>query len=143
MIVADANIILYALMTGERTAAAREALERADGVAVPPVWRLEVANALAVIVRRGLLSREQAEELFSGALAAFSSREHTTAPDAALRTALVSTLSSYDAEYVSLARALKCSLVTNDARILREAPDVALPLVHASEAASGDPHLPT
>ena len=48
-----ATVNLYALTSGEHTSTAREALERADGVAVPALWRLEVANALAVIVRRG------------------------------------------------------------------------------------------
>ncbi len=107
MIVADANVILYALTEGEHTAAAREALENADSVAVPPLWRLEVANALAVIARRGLLTPEQAEQVFSGALATFSSREHEVTPDAALRIAMASGLSAYDAEYVALARELR------------------------------------
>lgn len=135
MIVADANVILYALTPGERTSAAREALERADGVAVPALWRLEVANAIAVIVRRGLLTAEQATEVFAGAVETFASREHETAPDAALHIALKSELSAYDAEYVALARELKCVLVTNDARVLREAADVARPLVDPSGSA--------
>ena len=62
MIVADANVILYALTPGERTSSAREALEGADGVAVPRLWRLEVANALAVMVRRRLLTRKEATQ---------------------------------------------------------------------------------
>ena len=136
MIVADANVIVYALTPGEPTSLAREALERADGVAVPALWRLEVANALAVIVRRGFLTPKQATEVFAGAVTTFASREHETAPDAALRIALESSLSTYDAEYVALARALGCTLVTNDARLLRKAPDVARPLVPQSGRSS-------
>ncbi len=136
MIVADANVILYALTPGEHTAAARQALEGADGIAVPPLWRLEVANALAVITRRGLLTAEKATQAFTGALATFSSREQEVAPDAALRIAMETALSAYDAEYVALARELGCPLLTNDGRIVREAPDVALPLVDDSNTAS-------
>jgi predicted nucleic acid-binding protein len=128
VIVADANTILYALTPGEHTEAARAALESADGVAVPALWRLEVANALAVITRRGLLTREQGSQAFTDALATFSSREHDVAPAAALSVALESNLSAYDAEYVALARELTCTLVTNDRRIIREASDVARPL---------------
>jgi len=136
VIVADANVILYALTPGERTSSAREALEGADGVAVPRLWRLEVANALAVMVRRRLLTRKEATQAFAGALATFSSREHEVALDAALRIALESGLSAYDAEYVALARELGCPLLTNDGRIVREAPDVARPLVAPSNTAS-------
>lgn len=128
MIVSDANVILHALTPGDHTSSAREALERADGVAVPELWRLEVANALAVIVRRGLLEPEQATQVFAGAVRTFGPREHETRPDAALAVALTSGLSAYDAEYVALARELGCILVTNDTRVLREAPDVARPL---------------
>lgn len=136
MIVADANVILYSLTRCEHTSTAREALEGADGVAVPPLWRLEVANALAVIVRRDLLTPEQATEAFAGAIRTFTNREHEVVHDAALRVALESGLSAYDAEYVALARELGCTLVTNDARILREAPDVARPLVDPSSTTS-------
>ena len=136
MIVADANVILYALTQGEHTAAARKALEGEDGVAVPTLWRLEVANALAVILRRGLLTPEEATQAFTGALATFSSREHDVAPDAALRIALESNLSAYDSEYVALARQLGCTLVTNDRRIIREAADVARPLTDPADTTS-------
>jgi predicted nucleic acid-binding protein len=129
VIVADANVILYALTSGEHTSAARETLERADGVAVPKLWRLEVANARAVIVRRGLLTPEQSTEVFAGAVNTFASRERETAPDAALGIAMQSGLSAYD---VALARELGCTLVTHDARLLREASDVARPLVDPS-----------
>lgn len=136
MIVADANVILYALTPGEHTSAAREALEQADGVAVPALWRLEVANALAVIARRGLLTPEQVINAFSGAVRTFGSREHETSPEAALEIALTSGLSAYDAEYVALARELRCTLVTNDSGILRKAPDVARSLGDPSSSAS-------
>lgn len=136
MIVADANVILYALTPGEHTAAAREALERADGVAVPKLWRLEAANALTVIARRGLLTPEQATEVFARAARTFGPREHQTPPDAALGIALTSGLSAYDAEYVALAREIGCTLVTNDARLIREAPDVARPLIDVSSSTS-------
>ncbi|MFW6313566.1 MAG: type II toxin-antitoxin system VapC family toxin, partial [Spirochaetota bacterium] len=78
----------------------------------------------------------EATKAFTGALATFSSREHEVAPDAALRIALESGLSAYDAEYVALARELGCTLLTNDGRIVREAPDVARQLVGPSSTAS-------
>ena len=136
MIVADANVILYALTPGERTSSAREALEGADGVAVPRLWRLEIANALAVMVRRRLLTRKEATQAFAGALATFSSREHEVALDAALRIALESGLSAYDAEYVALARELGCDYSPTTDGSLVAAQDVAQPLVDRSSAAS-------
>jgi hypothetical protein len=43
-----------------------------------------------------------------------------------LRTAEVAGLSAYDAHYVALARSLSVRLVTEDGKILRTCPDVAL-----------------
>ncbi|MFP4302783.1 MAG: type II toxin-antitoxin system VapC family toxin [Spirochaetaceae bacterium] len=134
MIVPDANVILYALTPNEHTSNAREAIEGADGVAVPALWRLEVANALAIIARRGLLSREQVTTTFTNAVETFVSHEHDVDPKTAFQITLETDLSAYDAEYVALARRLGCKLVTNDTGVLRKAPDVSRPLPIPSQS---------
>ena len=126
MIVVDANIIVYAFTQCEFTRSARAVIEGASGVAVPQLWRQEVANALVVIERKGLLSTGQATQAFSDALSIFLIREREIDPLQALREALASGLSAYDSEYVTLARKLKCPLVTNDRRILSAVPDIAV-----------------
>ena len=128
MIVVDANVIVYAFIPCDLTGSARAAIEGVAGVMVPRLWRQEVANALAVITRKGLLSAEQATQAFDDALTTFLNREREVDPQQAFREALTSGLSAYDSEYVTLARTFQCPLVTNDRRILTTVPDIAVSL---------------
>ncbi len=132
MIVIDANVIVYAFTPCALTRSARAVIEGAGGVAVPHLWRQEVANALVVIRRKGLFSTEQATQAFADALSTFLTREREVDPQHTLHEALLSGLSAYDGEYVTLARELECRLVTNDGRILKAVPDVAVSLSAAS-----------
>ena len=129
MIVVDANVILYSVTACEQTDRARTVLAADDLVVVPRLWRAECANALCVLVRRGALSAESGHRALRAALDVFTDRERDIDPEAVWTVALESGLSAYDAEYVALARALGCPLVTNDRRVLTAVPDVALPLL--------------
>ncbi len=132
MIVVDANVIVYAITPCDLTGTARAVIESASGVIVPQLWRLEVANALAVIERKGLLSVEQATQVFADALGIFLIRERPVDPRQTFHEALATGLSAYDSEYVSLARKFRCRLVTNDRRLLNAVPDIAASLRGAS-----------
>ena len=128
MIVVDANVIVYAITVCDLTAIARSVIEHAEGVNVPRLWRHECANALVVLSRSGFMSSEDASQVFAGALDAFIGKEREVDPRLTLREALSTGLSAYDSEYVALARGLGCRLVTNDGRILKAVPDLALSL---------------
>ncbi len=62
------------------------------------------------------------KQAFTEALSTFVIREREVDPQRALDGALSSGLSAYDSEYVTLARELRCRLVTNDGRILKAVP---------------------
>ncbi len=143
MIVVDANVIVYAFTPCEMTARARAVIEGAGGVLVPRLWRQECANALVVIARKGLLSAKQAKQAFAEALSTFVIREREVDPQQALDGALSSGLSAYDSEYVTLARELRCRLVTNDMRVLKAVPDIALSLSAAVPQGDAHPMSPT
>ena len=125
MIVADASVVVQALVGGPGGGAARARLRRAE-IAVPDILDVEVASALRGLWLAGRLddagvSRALAD-LRELAVTRYAS---TTLVGRAL--ALRANLSVYDATYVALAEALGCPLVTLD-RGLLGAPGLLCPV---------------
>ncbi|MEK7136739.1 MAG: type II toxin-antitoxin system VapC family toxin [Patescibacteria group bacterium] len=98
-------------------------------IVVPPVWTLEVSNALLVAERRKRTAETQTEhwiDLLTGlqcevdiGLADISCREITTL-------ARATHLSAYDASYLALASRLHAPLATMDVNLRRAAKDIGV-----------------
>lgn len=126
MIVVDTNIVVYLLLTGEHTEAARGVLQRNALWAAPLLWRSELRNVLSRYVRQhhlelldALVMQRTAEELFAG-------REYAVDSSQVLEAASISGCAAYDCEFVTLARALGVALVTSDKQVLVAFPDIAV-----------------
>jgi predicted nucleic acid-binding protein len=93
-----------------------------DLVAPPLLW-IEVVSALHAAMWRGELRRDQAEPMLRRALAAPIRRvEPDSLPaDSWAAADELGWAKTYDANYVALARILRCQLVTIDARLRRGA----------------------
>ena len=126
MIVADTNLLVYLTLKGERTDAARLVRVRDSDWVAPPLWRSEFRNALVQNVRHDLISPARAQEIWQKAPSAV--RDVEIDPVAALDIAFERGLSGYDAEFVALAETLGVPLVTDDGRVLRACPGVAVSL---------------
>jgi predicted nucleic acid-binding protein len=126
MIVADANLIAYLLLPGQRTEEAEGVFSK-DSVWIVPVLCLsELRSVLLQYVRAGALpvadairTMRRGERLLAGREADVDSRR-------VLELAVGSRCSSYNCEYVALAEALRIPLVTNDGPVLRAFPTIAL-----------------
>lgn len=98
---------------------------------VPPLWHLEVANALLVAERRGVI-QANASDLFRSRLQALPiTTDATPLPDSEPRIitlARAQGLSSYDASYLELAHRLGASLASFDQRLNRAAEAVGVAL---------------
>ena len=98
---------------------------------VPALWHLEVANALLVAERRGVI-QAHANDLFRNRLRALPiTTDATPLPDSEPRIitlARAQGLSSYDASYLELAHRLGASLASFDARLNRAAEAVGVAL---------------
>ena len=126
MIVADANLIAYLILPGERTREA-EAVLKSDPVwAVPLLWASEMRSILGHYVRAGTLSVAQASTAMGRASSLIDGREGPVESRDVLTLASKSGCSTYDCEYVSLAMSLGVQLVTSDKEVLRAFPDVAV-----------------
>ena len=82
---------------------------------VPPIWKIEVANALGKAVTRRKVSLEQAKEIWEE-LAQLPISETSTPYDVPtlLELAVQHSISVYDACYLQDARAQRRPLATND-----------------------------
>lgn len=125
MIVADANLIAYLILPGERTEEA-EAVLLADPVWVVPVLCVsELRSVVSHYVRKGDLTLAQGAAAMDRAAALVDGREAPVNSGDVLELAHRSGCSSYDCEYVALAMSLDVPLVTSDKAVLRAFPRVA------------------
>lgn len=126
MIVADANLIAYLILPGERTREAEGVLETDPVWAVPVLWASELRSVLGHYVRAGQLSVAQASAAMDRASSLIDGREGPVESREVLTLASKSGCSTYDCEYVSLAISLGVPLVTSDKEVLRAFPRVAV-----------------
>ena len=122
MIVVDTNLVAYAVLPGERTADALALAERDPAWIAPALWRRELRNVLATLMRvrrlplaRALAAFDAAEQLVTDATIEPSIEE-------CLRLAARGRVSAWDAEFVFVAEALGLPLVTADKRLARAFP---------------------
>jgi predicted nucleic acid-binding protein len=119
LIVVDASMALSWQFEDEATPAGDAALQRAvnDGAVVPAIWRLEVANALRMAVRRKRCSEAFVNEAISRLeeLAVEDDNETSLhAWGATFQLARDEVLTLYDAAYLELALRRNLPLATGD-----------------------------
>lgn len=122
MIVVDTNVIAYAVLPGERTKKALALAERDSEWLAPALWRRELRNVLATLMRVRQLPLRQALAAFSAAegLVTDATVEPTTAE--CLRLAARGRVSAWDAEFVFVAEAAGLPLVSTDRTLVRAFP---------------------
>ena len=126
MIVADSNLIASCVLKSEATTAALALLERDPDWRVPRLWRYEMLNILATMIKAKRLSRSDAETTFRQLLDTLRTNERD--PDSSFVLSLVEQygISGYDAHFVALARDLGVKLYTQDRELLKKFPETAV-----------------
>ena len=125
MIVADANLIAYLLVPGDKNAEADAMLVRDPEWAVPLICRSEVRNILTLYMRRQKMSLSQALATMEKAEGLWRNREFSVPSGDVLELTSRFKVSAYDAEFVVLAKRLGCPLITFDGPVLQLFPDIA------------------
>ena len=126
MIVADANLIAYLVLPGERTEQAEAVLLKDPVWVVPVLWASELRSVVSHYVRNRDLTVAQGSAAMDRAVALVDGREAPVDLREVLELAHRSGCSSYDCEYVALAVSLDVPLVTSDKGVLRAFPRVAV-----------------
>ncbi len=125
MLVVDANVVAYFLVEGERTDQAR-ALRAVDrDWQAPSLIFYEIASVLAQLAKQGGISLEAARSAFATALTLVTPVGSQVAGGRALAIAVGLDVSAYDGCYLATAELLGAPLATEDARLLRLAPEIA------------------
>lgn len=126
MIVADTNLISYLLIPGDHSGQARAVLSKDSDWVVPPLWRSEFRNVVAVYLQQEHMTLATAVAYMSKAQELLDGREHDVHSERVLDLAQRSKRSAYDCEFVQLAINLQVQLVTEDQAVLRSFPEVAV-----------------
>jgi predicted nucleic acid-binding protein len=125
MIVVDANVVVAFLLDSPFAPNARAVRARDATWVTPPLCRTEVLNALLQETKARKITMRDALNAAETAAHLLWDRADGCEPSTVLTTAHSSGLTTYDANYVVLARSLGVPLVTEDKQILRACPDVA------------------
>lgn len=128
MIVADATVITYLCIDGDRTPLAEAVMEHDPVWVAPSLWRSEVRNALAKYLHHGLMGMESVLVSLHMAEEAIAGREYAVDSRKVLEFSAQFRCTAYDCEYVALAQDLGVPLVTTDKQILRAFPKTAVAL---------------
>lgn len=126
MIVADANLIAYLVLPGERTEQAESVLMKDPVWVVPVLWASELRSVVGHYVLSGQLTVAQASAAMERATVLVGGREAPVDSREVLALAHRSGCSTYDCEYVALAISLDVALVTADKALLRAFPRIAV-----------------
>ena len=128
MIVADTNLIAYLMIEGDFTPQAELVYQLDSNWIAPYLWRSEFRNILALYLKKNYLSMAEAKTIMAQAEALMKNKEFELDSASLLEMIENSTLSAYDCEYVVLAKKLGIHLITNDKKILKSFPDLAVSL---------------
>jgi predicted nucleic acid-binding protein len=126
VIVADANMLAYLVMPGERTAEAEAVLAKDPTWVAPPLWRSELRSVVHKYVLRGDITLVRAVALLGQADEVLGGREGDVDSQQVLDLASRSNCTTYDCEYVALAKVLGVPLVTTDRAVLKAFPKCAM-----------------
>jgi predicted nucleic acid-binding protein len=125
--VVDTNVIAYFLLGTERFAdEARDFMTGLEEAWAPAVWEAELANALWMAARHGVLSLDEAAKRLTLAdgLGIHTMPTRTLWQGALVR-AHQANVAIYDTLFVELAVREQLPLATFDARVLRAFPQIA------------------
>ncbi len=129
MIVVDTNILVYLYLPTEHTSLAEKLLVSDPEWVVPLLWRSEFRNVLALYLRKGLLTFDQAYSIQTEVESLLSDCEYDLDSYEVLKLVNNSECSAYDCEFVALAQQLGIQLVTIDKKVLRHFPQTAISLL--------------
>ncbi len=126
MIVVDTNLVLYLLIPGEHTEAARITFQKEPEWVAPSFWRIEFLNVLATYCRTKRLTVAQALGVFGRASELVRDMPFNADAATILELAVRSGCSGYDCNFVAAAKMNKLPLITFDQKLLKAFPETAI-----------------
>ncbi len=126
MIVVDCNVVAYAWVEGPCTELARRVRAQDQAWKVPPLWRHEMLSVLSLYGRSSKTSLTQLKTIWAAVVQAMMPYEQLPDMQRALELSLHHGITTYDAQYISLAEILNVLCVTEDKALQRAFPSRAV-----------------
>lgn len=125
MIVVDTNVLAYLALPSPYTASAEHLLAQEPDWIAPVLWRSELRSVLAQAMRKKVISYETAVAMQAEMEDFMRGSEYDVTSLDVLSLVNQSNCSAYDCEFVALARACQCSLITMDSKLQKAFPETA------------------
>jgi len=126
MIVVDANLISNFFINSEHSPLAIQVFERDPDWYAPLLWQSEVRTIVTNCLRHNLLTIDKALRLMDEAHELMIDHERYVSSNQVLELVGASKCSSYDCEYLALAKEMNLSLVTFDKQVTNAFPRIAI-----------------
>lgn len=131
MIVADTNLTVCLLLDGPLTAVARQLYESDDRWIVPSIWPHEMLNVLTTYAKAGGVTLQRSLTLWRQAMELMQGHIIEVDWEQTLALGVKHKLSAYDAQYICLALQQRTICVTEDRRLRKAMPGVAISIEDA------------
>lgn len=125
MIVVDTNILAHFWLPSDSTELCDELYQKDPQWVAPILWRSEFRNVVGLYLRKELIDLAEAMLIMEKAELQMKGHQFQVNSVQVLHHVSQSTCSSYDCEFVSLAKDLDLELITLDKQLLREFPGLA------------------
>ena len=126
MIVVDANLIGYFFIMGEHSALATQVFEKDPDWYAPLLWQSEVRSIVAKYFRFKNMPLLKSQQIMNEAHDLMVEHERFVSSNLVLELMASSKCTSYDCEYVALAKEMNLTLVTFDREVVRDFPQIAV-----------------
>jgi predicted nucleic acid-binding protein len=128
MIVVDTNIIAYRFIEGDKTEKVLKAQQKDSDWILPSLWRHEFLNVLSTAARSRILNTEQCQQVWKSAVHVLHSLERDVDMLKALLLSIETSISAYDAQYITLAQSSRIRCLTEDRKLLEAFPAITVSL---------------
>jgi predicted nucleic acid-binding protein len=126
MIVVDANLIGYLFIMGENSLLATEVFSKDPDWYAPQLWQSEMRSVVTKYFRFQNMPLEKCQQIMNEAHDLMIEHERFVSSNVVLELMASGKCTSYDCEYVALAKEMNLTLVTFDKEVLRDFPGNAV-----------------
>jgi predicted nucleic acid-binding protein len=126
MIVVDANLIGALFVQGEQSLLAARIFDKDPDWYAPVLWQSEMRSLITSYLRHKLIELNEAAQIMSEVHALMVEHERFVSLNLVLELVITSKCTSYDCEYVALAKEMNLNLVTFDKQVVGAFPGIAV-----------------
>ncbi len=126
MIVVDANLIGYLFIAGENSPLATQVFAKDPDWYAPLLWQSEMRSIITKYFRFQNMPLEESQQIMNETHDLMIEHERFVSSNVVLELMASSKCTSYDCEYVALAKEMNLTLVTFDKEVLRDFPRIAI-----------------